>query len=157
LLAGGDDGLPGDTSAVDAVEAVLVAELRLGLVSRVRPLAGQRWLVQRTAPRELVVLDAQLRPSWRVGQPTGGLGIVAVTDDLSLVAVARDGQVVLLDGTGRPLASVRGAPAQSGAGVFTADGAQLWVILPGRGSEASEPAGQELWLIDVATCSLMDR
>jgi hypothetical protein len=157
VLAGGDDGLPGDTCAVDAVEAVLVAEARLGLVSRVRPLAGQRWLVQRSALGELVVLDDQLTPSWRVGLLADRPGIVAVADDLSLVAVSRAGRVVLLDGTGRERASVPGAPADSGAGVFTADGAYLWVILPGLGSEAPTPVSQELWLLEVATCSLVDR
>jgi hypothetical protein len=86
VLAGGDDGPPGDTCAVNAVEAVLVAEVRIGPVSRVRPLAGQRWLVQR-ALGELVVLDERLTPSWRLELPTGRPGIVAVADDLSLVAV----------------------------------------------------------------------
>jgi hypothetical protein len=142
---------------VDAVEAVLAAEVRLGPVSRVRPLAGQRWLVQRTALHELVVLDEQLTPSWRLELPTGQLGIVAVADDLSLVAVSRAGQLVLLDGSGRQLASVPGAPSGSSAGVFTADGAYLWVIVPGRGSEGPTPASQEVWLLEVATCSLLDR
>jgi hypothetical protein len=155
--ASGDDGLPGHTSAMFAVEAVLVAELRLDLVDRVRPLAEQRWLVQRAALNELVVLDHQLTPIWRLRLPAGRLGFVAVADDLSLVAVSRGGQVVLLDGTGRQLASVPGAGPQSSAGVFTADGAYLWAVSPGRGSEAPVTASQELWLIEVATFSIVDR
>jgi hypothetical protein len=139
------------------IEAVLVAELQLDLVDRVRPLAEQRWLVQRAALHELVVLDHQLTPIWRLGLPAGRRGVVAVADDLSLVAVWRDGQVVLLDGTGRQLASIRGSFSQSRAGVFTADGAYLWAVLPGRGSEAPVTASQELWLIEVATCSIVDR
>jgi hypothetical protein len=39
----------------------------------------------------------------------------------------------------------------------TADGAYLWVVSPGRGSEAPVTASQELWLIDVATFSIVDR
>jgi hypothetical protein len=139
------------------VEAVLVAELRLDLVNRVRPLSGQRWLVQRAAPNELVVLDHQLTPIWRLGLPAGRLGFVAVAEDLSRVAVSQDGQVVLRDGTGRQLASVPGAHPQSRAGVFTADGAYLWAVLPGRGSEAPVTASQELWLIEVATFAVVDR
>jgi hypothetical protein len=140
-----------------AVGAVLVAELRLDLVDRVWPLPGQRWLVQHAAPNELVVLDHQLTPTWRLGLPAGRLGVVAVADDLSLVAVSRDGQVVLVDGTGRQLASVPGARHQSSVGVFTADGAHLWAVSPGRGSEAPVAASQELRLIDVPTCSIVDR
>jgi hypothetical protein len=142
---------------MDVVEAVLVAELQLDLVDRVQPLAERRWLVQRAALNELVVLDHQLTPIWRLGLPAGRLGVVAVAEDLSLVAVSRDGQVVLLDGTGRQLASIRGAHSQSSAGVFTADGAYLWAVSPGRGSEAPVTASQELWLIEVATCSVVDR
>jgi hypothetical protein len=63
---------------MDAVEPVLVAELRLDLVDRVRPLPEQRWLVQRAALNELVVLDHQLTPIWRLGLPAGRLGFVAV-------------------------------------------------------------------------------
>jgi hypothetical protein len=155
--ASGDDGLPGHSSALDAVEAVLVAELRLDLVERVRPLAEQRWLVQRAAPNELVVLDHQLIPTWRLRLPAGRRGVVAVAEDLSLVAVSRAGQVVLLDGAGRQLTSVLSTHSQSGAGVFTADGAYLWAVLPGRGSEAPVRASQELWLIDLATFSVVDR
>jgi hypothetical protein len=157
VLAGGADVLPGDTSAMDAVEAVLVAELRLELVTRVRPLSERGWLVQRAGLNELVVLDPELSPIWRLGLPAGRLGFVAVTDDLSLVALSRDGQVVFLDGTGRQLASVAGAHPQSSIGVFTADGAYLWVVLPGRGSENPVTASQELWLIEVARCSIVDR
>jgi hypothetical protein len=157
LLVSGADGLPGHTSAMDAVEPVLVAELRLDLVDRVRPLPEQRWLVQRAALNELVVLDHQLTPIWRLGLPAGRLGFVAVADDLSLVAVSRGGQVVLLDGTGRQLASVAGAGPQSSVGVFTADGAYLWAVSPGRGSEDPVTASQELWLIEVARCSIVDR
>ena len=87
----------------------MVAEVRIGPVSRVRPLAGQRWLVPR-ALGELVVLDERLTPSWRLELPTGRPGIVAVADDLSLVAVSRAGQLVLLDGSGRQLASVLATP-----------------------------------------------
>lgn len=157
MLASGDDGLPGLTCAVEAVEAVLTAELRLDLVNWVRPLSEQRWLVLRAALNELVVLDHQLTPIWRLGLPVGRLGFVAVAEDLSLVAVSRDGQVVLLDGTGRQLASVLGAHPQSSAGVFTADGAYLWAVLPGRGSEDPVTASQELWLIELATFSVVDR
>jgi hypothetical protein len=142
---------------MDAVEAVLVAELQLDLVDWVRPLSDRRWLVQRAALNELVVLDRQLTPIWRLGLPAGRLGVVAVADDLSLVAVSRDGQVVLLDGTGRQLASVPGTHSQSSAGVFTADGAYLWAVSPGQGSEAPVTASQELWLVDVATFSMVDR
>jgi hypothetical protein len=101
--------------------------LRLGLVSRVSPLSGHRWLVQRTAARELVVVDGQLTPIWRMGLPAGRLGSAVVIEDLSLVTLPRDGQAVLLDGTGRQLASLaRSSSNKTNSGhscaVFTADG-----------------------------------
>lgn len=145
-----------------AVEAVLVAELRLGVVSRVLPLSGQRWLVQRSSARELVVVDGQLIPIWRVGLPAGRLGSAAIVEDRSLVAVPRDGHVALLDGTGRQLASFPGPPfnkISSGCGcaVFTDNDTYLWAVLPAGGTARPGTASQELWLIDVATGSVLDR
>ncbi len=148
-----------------AVEAVLVAESRLGElgeVSPVAPLSGERWLAQRTLPNELVVLDGQLTPIWRVRLPAGRRGSAAVAEDLSLVALPQDGQVLLLDGTGRQLASF---PASSSnktssgcsCAVFTNDDTYLWAILPARGTARPGTASQELWLIDVATGSVLDR
>jgi hypothetical protein len=141
---------------MDVVKAVLVAELRLGLVSRVWPLSDHRWLVDRGGLSELLVLDDQLTPIRRLGLPAGRLDVLAVAEDLSLVTVSRDGQVMLLDGTGRQLASFPGADSKPGGGAFTAAGGLLWV-LPGRASESPVTANQELWLIDVATPSIVDR
>jgi len=126
-----------------AVEAVLVAESRLGEVgevSRVVSLSGEHWLAQRTLVNELVVVDGQLTPIWRVGLPAGRLGSAAVAEDLSLVAVPRDGHLVLLDGTGRQLASFPGSPSEKpssgcSCAVFT-DDAYLWVVVLCRASAA---------------------
>ncbi len=136
VSAGRDDGPPGHTSAMHAVEAVLVAESRLGEVgevSRVVSLSGEHWLAQRTLVNELVVVDGQLTPIWRVGLPAGRLGSAAVAEDLSLVAVPRDGHLVLLDGTGRQLASFPGSPSEKpssgcSCAVFT-DDAYLWAVV----------------------------
>lgn len=150
---------------MDAVEAVLVAGSRLGElgeVSPVVPLSGERWLAQRSLPDELVVVDGQLTPIWRVRLPAGRLGRPAVVEDLSLLAVPQDGQVLLLDGTGRQLASFPGSPSNKtssgcSCAAFTADDTYLWAILPARGTARPGTASQELWLIDVATRSVLDR
>jgi hypothetical protein len=116
---------------MDVVKAVLVAELRLGLVRRVWPLSDHRWLVDRSGLSELLVLDDQLTPIRRLGLPAGRLDILAVAEDLSLVTVSRNGQVVLLDGTGRQLASFPGSDSEPSGGRSP----------PAAGSSGSCPAG----------------
>jgi hypothetical protein len=144
------------------VDAVLVVESRLGGIISVLPMSGQRWLVQCILPNELVVVDEQLTPIWRVRLPPGRLGRAAVAEDLSLVALAQAGHLLLLDATGRQLTSFPNPPPTGpsisfSCGAFTADGARLWAIVATGGAGSSATADQELWLIDVATRSVLDR
>lgn len=144
------------------VDAVLIAESRLSGMISVLPMSGQRWLVQCVLPNDLVVVDAQLTPIWRLRLPPGRLGRAAVAEDLSLVALPQAGHLLLLDPTGRQLTSFPDAPPNGqrtsfSCGAFTANGARLWVIVPTGGAVSSATAGQELWLIDVATRSVLDR
>lgn len=139
------------------VGAVLVAELRLGaLVDEVLPLPERRWLV-RTRANGLIVVDGKLSEVWRAQLPDGRLGAAAVADDLSLVAVARGGHIVLLDGAGRRLGTIPSAAGRSMA--FTADGGSLWAVVSASGPEerAVEARANELWLVDVATLAVLDR
>jgi hypothetical protein len=143
-------------------DAVLAAESRLSGIISVLPMSDRRWLVQCILPNELVLVDEQLTPIWRVRLPPGRLGRAAVAEDLSLVALPQAGHLLLLDATGRQLTSFSNAPSHGpstsfSCGAFTADGARLWVIVPTGGAASAATAGQELWLIDVATRSVLDR
>jgi hypothetical protein len=144
------------------VDAVLVAESRLSGIISVLPMSAQRWLVQCILPNELVEVDAQLTPIWRLRLPPGRLGRAAVAEDLSLVALPQAGHLLLLDPTGRQLTTFPNPPSKGpstgfSCGAFTADGARLWVIVPTGGAGSSATTGQELWLIEVATRSVLDR
>jgi hypothetical protein len=108
-------------SSVVGFVAAQVAALPLGQVGQVLPMAAGRWLVQRSKAGELLVVDAQLEPVWRLQLPApdhGGDAVTdessgwehehqlpyrehgthAVTDDLSLVALALRRHVLVLDG-----------------------------------------------------------
>jgi hypothetical protein len=135
---------------VDGFVAVKVATLPLGAVGRVLPMAAGRWLVERSEAGELLVVDAQLEPVWRLRLPDHAHGTHAVTDDCSLVALSMLDHVLVVDGGGRQVARFPHSPWQpgmSGCCVFSADPRYLWVTVPPR-PERFFATGDELWLID---------
>jgi hypothetical protein len=152
----------------EVVVAQPAGELRLGQrISGVLPLTGRRWLVQCDEAGELLVVDHQLQPLWRLQVPAaaGWDGIHAVAGDLSLAALSLEEHVLLLDGAGRQLALLPHQPTgpyDQGCCVFADDGRHLWATVtwvdvihevPPRLGEG----GDELWLIDLATRSVVDR
>lgn len=78
--------------------AVRVAELALDEPGRGWPLSGERWAVHHPGTREVVVLDRQFEPVWRVGLPSAWGNVCAVAEDLSLVACSLGREVRLPDG-----------------------------------------------------------
>jgi hypothetical protein len=136
---------------MDGFAAAQVAVLPLGQVGRVLPMAAGRWLVQRSKAGELLVVDAQLEPVWRLPLPAPDHGVDttteelsgwehehrlpyrqhgthAVTDDLSLVALALRRHVLALDGHGQEVARFPHQPWQpgeSGCG-FSRRSRDLW-------------------------------
>jgi hypothetical protein len=135
---------------VDGFAAVNVATLPLGQVGRVLPMAAGRWLVQRSKAGELLVVDAQLEPVWRLQLPDHAHGTHAVTDDYSLVALSMLDHALVVDGRGQEVARFPHSPWQtgmSGCCVFSADPRYLWVTVPPR-PEKFFATGDELWLID---------
>jgi hypothetical protein len=133
--------------------AVQVAELDLDETGRVWPLPGERWAVHHCGAHEVVVLDRQFKPIWRVGLPSAWGNVCAVADDLSLVACSLGREVRLLDGTGGQVARVHLAspgPVRGDASCeFARDGRHLLghVFVDGR---------DELWLVDLAEFKVVD-
>jgi hypothetical protein len=153
-----------DTARMDAPGVGSPAgELRLQQrVSLVLPMTGRRWLVQCEEAGELLVVDQRLRPLWRLQVPAaaGWGGIHAVAEDLSLVALSLEEHVLLLDGTGQPVAQLSHRPLppyNAGCCVFAGDGRHLWATGPHEVPERPWEGGDELWLIDLATRSLIAR
>jgi hypothetical protein len=82
---------------MDRYAAAPFAQLRLGRISWVQPMAGGRWLVQRRGASggwrrgrreagELLVVDDRLEPVWQLRVPDPpAAGCHAVSDDLSTV------------------------------------------------------------------------
>jgi hypothetical protein len=147
--------------------AARVAALPLDEVATVLPMAADRWLVHRhsmargMAVVELLVVDAQLAPIWRLPVPDPYHGAHAVTSDLSLVALSLQHRVLLLDGGGQQLASFPHQPwgmgdPDSGCCAFSPCGRYLWATVP-TWPEGSWVANDELWLIDLASPSVVDR
>jgi hypothetical protein len=147
--------------------AARLAALPLDEVGRVLPMAADRWLVHRhsmargMAVVELLVVDAQLAPIWRLPVPDPYRGVHAVTSDLSLVAVSLQHRVLLLDGRGQQLASFPHQPwgmgdPDSGCCAFSSCGRYLWATVP-TWPQGSWQANDELWLIDLASLSVVDR
>jgi hypothetical protein len=144
--------------------AAPLAVLPLDGVGEVLPMAANRWLVHRMARAqvvvELVVVDAELAPILRLPVPEPYRGVHAVSDDLSLVALSLQHRVLLLDGRGRQVAGFPHQPwgmgdPESGCCVL-----RLWWLPVGDGPtwpEGSWEANDELWLIDLASVSVVDR
>ncbi|HZC99772.1 MAG TPA: hypothetical protein VFA46_06140 [Actinomycetes bacterium] len=148
---------------MDRVSAVPAGELRLDQrVITVLPLAGQRWLVQCSDAGELLVVDAQLEPLWRLSVPAGWRGTHAVADDLSLVALSLRDHVLLLDHSGHQVARFGHHPwgnsdSELGCCVFAPDGRHLWATVPTWSPEQPLLANDELWLIDLTAWAVRDR
>jgi hypothetical protein len=152
---------------MESFAAAQVTNLPLDEVAKVLPMSADRWLVHRRsmvgepAVVELLVVDAQLAPIWRLPVPDPYRGVHAVTNDLSLVALSLQHQVLLLDGRGQQLASFPHQPwgmgdPDSGCCVFSPCGRYLWATVP-TWPEGSWQANDELWLIDLASLSVVDR
>jgi hypothetical protein len=147
--------------------AARVADLPLDEVGKVLPMSADRWLVHRRsmaramAVVELLVVDVQLAPIWRLPVPDPYRGVHAVTPDLSLVALSLQHRVLLLDGRGQQLASFPHQPwgmgdPDSGCCAFSPCGRYLWATVP-TWPQGSWQANDELWLIDLASVSVVDR
>jgi hypothetical protein len=98
-------------------------------------MAADRWLVQRSKAGELLVVDAQLEPVWRLQLPDREHGTHAIIDDCSLVALSLLDHVLVLDGRGQEVARFPHQPWQLGASgccVFSPDGRYLWATVPPR-------------------------
>lgn len=152
---------------MEGFAAAQVAALPLDEVGEVLALSADRWLVHRRsmtrelAVVELLVVDAQLAPIWRLPVPDPYRGVHAVTGDLSLVALSLQHRVLLLDGRGQQVASFPHQPwgmgdPDSGCCAFSPCGRYLWATVP-TWPEGSWQANDELWLIDLAGLSVVDR
>jgi hypothetical protein len=148
---------------MDRVTAVPAGELRLDQrVIAVLPLPGQRWLVQCLDAGELLVVDAQLEPLWRLSVPAGWHGTHAVADDLSLVALSLRDHVLVLDHSGHRVARFGHHPwgnsdSELGCCVFAPDGRHLWATVPTWSPEQPFMANDQLWLIDLTAWAVRDR
>jgi hypothetical protein len=143
---------------VDGVVAANVATLPLGAVDGLLPMAAGRWLVQRSEAGELLVVDAQLDPVWRLPLPDDAHGTHAVTQDCSLVALSMLDYALVVDDRGQEVARFPHQPWQEGSSgccVFPADPRYLWVTVPPR-PEMFFATGDELWLIDRRVMRVVD-
>jgi hypothetical protein len=143
---------------VDGFVAADVAALPLGAVDQVLPMAASRWLVERSKAGELLVVDAQLEPVWRLQLPAHTQGTHAVTQDCSLVALSMLDHALVLDAGGQQVARFPHPPWQAGASgccVFSPDPRYLWVTVPPR-PEPFFATGDELWLIDRRVMRVVD-
>jgi hypothetical protein len=158
----------------------LGAHATRGDVQRIYPLPSDRWLLDcRVGPpdrfqqerRELVVVDASLQPVWRLqlpARPPGWSGAHAVSDDLSMAALALPRAVQLLDRAGELIGSFPypgeqdaessqhdAGLGETGGCAFSSDGRHLWACVPCPG--ADEELRDELWLIDLPPGQVVDR
>jgi hypothetical protein len=154
-------------SPMESFGAAPLATLPLDEVGEVLPMAADRWLVHRCSRAhalvvvELLVVDAQLAPIWRLPVADPYRGVHAVSNDLSLVALSLQHRVLLLDGRGQQLASFPHQPwgmgdPESGCCAFSPCGGYLWATVS-TWPEGSWEANDELWLIDLASLSVVDR
>jgi hypothetical protein len=149
---------------MEGFAAARVAALPLDEVGEVLPMSADRWLVHRRsmtrelAVVELLVVDAQLAPIWRLPVPDPYRGVHAVSSDLSLVGLSLQHRVLLLDGRGQQLASFPHQPwgmgdPDSGCCAFSSCGRYLWATVP-TWPQGSWQANDELWLIDLASAAI---
>jgi hypothetical protein len=138
---------------LQTVRAVQVAKLDPDKTGRGWPLSGERWVVHHPGRREVVVLDRQFDPVWRLRLPSASGNVCAVADDLSLVACSLGREVRLLDGAGGQVARLHlaspGRQRGDASCGFARDGRHLW-------AHAVIDDRDELWLIDLAELSIVD-
>jgi hypothetical protein len=133
-----------------------IAELRDPLIDWLAPLSGERWLVCRPKARELLVVDRQLQPIWRLGLPSSWRGRPAVTEDLSRVALSLQHEVLVLSGAGEEVCRLAhpdwdALGVRSGCCAFAPDQPYLWATVP------DVEGFDELWLVDVDQQVVVDR
>ena len=146
-----------------------------GEVHLVHPLPGDHWLLHRRVAtsggsgkeQELVVVNAMLQPVWRLPLPAGVPGWSgghAVSEDLSVVAVALPQEIRLLNHAGEPVAGLpyrrergtgRAAQGEAGGCAFGSDGRYLWACVPWLREHGQQC--DEVWLVDVAARQVLDR
>ena len=119
-------------------------------------MAAGRWLVQRSETDELLVVDAQLEPVWRLPLPDHAHGTHAVTQDCSLVALSMLDRVLVVDGGGQQVARFPHQPWEEGSsGCCVFSPGYLLVTVPPR-PEPFFATGDELWLIDLRVMRVVD-
>lgn len=137
---------------MDGFVAANLATLPLDHVGRVLPMADGRWLVHRSEAGELLVVDAELAPVWRLPLParTHAHATHAVTEDCSLAALSMLDHVRVVDGGGQEVARFPHPHwpfGSSGCCAFSPDPRYLWATVPPRPEKVFR-TGDELWLID---------
>jgi hypothetical protein len=141
---------------METFTAEWLAELKAPRIDWVSPVEGNRWLIGRPKERELLVVDAELEPTWRLRLPSAWEGRHAVTESLSRVALSLRDEVLLLTGAGDEVARLthpawgRGA-SESGCCAFSPDQRYVWATAPTHGGS------DELWLVDANEGELLDR
>jgi hypothetical protein len=145
-----------EPDVMERFTAERVAELRDPLIDGVAPMSDERWLVSRPKGRELLVVDSQLQPIWRLGLPSRWRGRHAVTEDLSRVALSLQREVLVLSGDGDEVCRLAHPDwadlgGRSGCCAFAPDQPYLWATVP------SEEGFDELWLVDVDQQVVVDR
>lgn len=141
---------------METFTAEWLAEFKAPRIDWVSPVEGKRWLIGRPEDRELLVVDAELEPTWHMRLPSAWTGRHAVTRSLSRVALSLRDEVLLLTGEGDEVARLahpawgRGA-SESGCCAFSPDQRYLWATTP------TEGGSDELWLVDADEGRLLDR
>jgi hypothetical protein len=141
---------------MDTFKAVRVAELWDPLIDWVAPLSAERWLVSRPNGQELLVVDRQLQPIWRLGLPSSWRGRHAVTEDLSRIALSLRHEVLVLSGDGDEVCRLAHPGwdtlgGRSGCCAFAPDQPYLWAAVP------DVEGFDELWLVAVDRQVVIDR
>jgi hypothetical protein len=141
---------------METFNAERLARLKAPRIDWVSSVEGDRWLIGRPEERELLVVDAELEPTWHMRLPSAWGGRHAVTESLSRVALSLRDEVLLLTGAGDEVARLahpawgRGA-SESGCCRFSHDQQYLWATAPTQGGS------DELWLVDANEGQLLDR
>jgi hypothetical protein len=133
-----------------------VAELSDPLIGEMAPLSDERWLVGRPKGQELLVVDRQLQPIWRLRLPSRWRGRHAVTEDLSRVALSLQHEVLVLSGDGEEVCRLAHPDwdtfgVRSGCCAFAPDQPYLWATVP------DVEGFDELWLVDLDQQVVVDR
>jgi hypothetical protein len=145
-----------ETDSMETFTAEWLAELKAPRIDWVSRVEGDRWLIGRPKELELLIVSAELEPTWRLRLPSAWGGRHAVNDSLSRVALSLRDEVLLLTGEGGEVARLahpawgRGA-SESGCCSFSPDQRYLWATAP------TQAGSDELWLVDANEGELLDR